>query len=70
MSLGKTIFTAAALFAALGGSTSAKAMAAQTILNVFYDPTREFYADYDAAFAKYWKVKAGHDVAVDLSNGG
>jgi len=70
MSLGKTMLTAAALFAVLGGLTSAKAVTAQTILNVSYDPTREFYADYDGAFAKYWKVKAGQDVAVNLSNGG
>jgi sulfate/thiosulfate transport system substrate-binding protein len=70
MSLGKTMFTAAALFAVLGGLTPAKVVAAQTILNVSYDPTREFYADYDAAFAKYWKVKAGQDVAVNLPNGG
>ncbi len=70
MSFGKTVFTFAALLAILGGLISAKAVAAQTILNVSYDPTREFYADYDAAFAKYWKAKAGQDVAVNLSNGG
>ncbi len=70
MSFGKTVFTVVALLAILGGLISAKAVAAQTILNVSYDPTREFYADYDAAFAKYWKVKAGQDVAVNLSNGG
>jgi sulfate/thiosulfate transport system substrate-binding protein len=64
------MFTAAVLLVLLGGLTSARAVAAQTILNVSYDPTREFYADYDAAFAKYWKVKAGQDVTVDLSNGG
>src|SRR5216684_6478295 len=70
MSFGKTVFTVVALLAILGGLISAKAVAAQTILNVSYDPTREFYADYDAAFAKYWKAKAGQDVAVNLSNGG
>src|SRR5437660_12558579 len=42
----------------------------QTILNVSYDPTREFYADYDAAFAKYWKQKSGDDLTINLSNGG
>ena len=26
-----------------------------TLLNVSYDPTRELYQDYNAAFAKYWK---------------
>ena len=38
-----------------------EARAQKTLLNVSYDPTREFYADYNAAFAKYWKVKAGQD---------
>ena len=31
--------------------------ASETILNVSYDPTREFYQDFDVAFAKYWKAK-------------
>jgi sulfate/thiosulfate-binding protein len=44
--------------------------AAQTILNVSYDPTREFYQDFDAAFAKYWKAKTGDDITVNVSNGG
>jgi sulfate transport system substrate-binding protein len=26
-----------------------------SLLNVSYDPTRELYADYNKAFAKYWK---------------
>ena len=40
------------------------------LLNVSYDPTREFYAAYNAAFAKYWKAKAGDDVVVNQSHGG
>ena len=44
--------------------------ASETILNVSYDPTREFYQDFDAAFAKYWKAKTGDDVTVNVSNGG
>src|SRR6202051_5102951 len=69
MSFGKIAFVVAALLTVLGRLTPAMA-AAQTILNVSYDPTREFYADYDAAFAKYWKAKTGQDVTVNLSNGG
>ena len=42
----------------------------QTILNVSYDPTREFYEDYNTAFVKYWKEKTGTDVTINLSNGG
>jgi len=41
-----------------------------TILNVSYDPTRELYQDYNAAFAKYWKVKTGQDVTIQQSHGG
>ncbi len=41
-----------------------------TILNVSYDPTRELYQSIDARFAKDWKAKTGHDVAVYQSNGG
>ena len=40
------------------------------ILNVSYDPTRELYQDFNAAFAKYWKAKSGVDVQVSQSHGG
>jgi sulfate/thiosulfate-binding protein len=41
-----------------------------TLLNVSYDPTRELYVDYNAAFAKYWKGKTGQDVKINQSHGG
>jgi len=41
-----------------------------TLLNVSYDPTRELYVDYNAAFTKYWKAKAGQDVTIKQSHGG
>jgi sulfate/thiosulfate-binding protein len=40
------------------------------LLNVSYDPTRELYQDYNAAFAKYWKTKTGDDVFISQSHGG
>jgi sulfate/thiosulfate-binding protein len=40
------------------------------LLNVSYDPTREFYQEYNAAFAKYWTAKTGDEVAVSQSHGG
>ena len=40
------------------------------LLNVSYDPTREFYVDYNVAFAKYWKAKTGDTVTVKQSHGG
>src|SRR2546428_8892071 len=41
-----------------------------TLLNVSYDPTRELYQEYNAAFAKYWKEKTGDSVTVNQSHGG
>ncbi len=41
-----------------------------TLLNVSYDPTRELYADYNAAFARYWQAKSGQKVAIEQSHGG
>jgi sulfate/thiosulfate-binding protein len=41
-----------------------------TLLNVSYDPTRELYVDFNAAFASYWKAKTGQQVHVDQSHGG
>ena len=41
-----------------------------TLLNVSYDSTRELYVEYNAAFAKHWKVTAGQDVTIKQSHGG
>ncbi len=41
-----------------------------TLLNVSYDPTRELYQDYNAAFAKHWKATQGQDVTFNQSHGG
>lgn len=43
---------------------------AATLLNVSYDPTREFYTEFNRAFAKHWKDKTGNDVTIDQSHGG
>jgi len=40
------------------------------LLNVSYDPTRELYQAFNAAFAKYWKGKTGQTVTVNQSHGG
>jgi sulfate/thiosulfate transport system substrate-binding protein len=42
----------------------------QNLLNVSYDPTRELYADYDAAFVKYWQAKSQQTVRIQQSHGG
>src|SRR3984885_8534641 len=41
-----------------------------TLLNVSYDPTRELYQDYNAAFATYWKTKTGQTVTIQQSHNG
>jgi sulfate/thiosulfate transport system substrate-binding protein len=41
-----------------------------SLLNVSYDPTREFYVEFNSAFAKHWKAKEGQDVTVRQSHGG
>ena len=41
-----------------------------TLLNASYSPTRELYAEYNAAFEKYWKAKSGETVHVSMSYGG
>jgi len=50
---------------------SAIALNAQTqLLNVSYDPTREFYEEYNRLFAQHWKATTGQDVVVNQSHGG
>jgi sulfate/thiosulfate transport system substrate-binding protein len=44
--------------------------AAVKLLNVSYDPTRELYQDFNAAFAADWKAKNGQEVTVEQSHGG
>jgi sulfate transport system substrate-binding protein len=41
-----------------------------TLLNVSYDPTREFYKEFNDAFAKEWLAKTGDNVTVKMSHGG
>jgi len=41
-----------------------------TLLNVSYDPTREFYREFNASFAADWKAKTGDKVTVQASHGG
>ena len=41
-----------------------------SLLNVSYDPTRELYQDFNAAFAKHWQAKTGDNVTIKQSHGG
>jgi sulfate transport system substrate-binding protein len=44
--------------------------AATTLLNVSYDPTREFYAEFNKVFARRWKERTGESVTIRASHGG
>jgi sulfate transport system substrate-binding protein len=61
--LAATCAVAATLVASVGAADV-------TLLNVSYDPTRELYQDFNAAFAKYWKAKTGEIVTIKQSHGG
>jgi sulfate/thiosulfate-binding protein len=65
MTLSLTLVLAVGL--ALTGSAPAREI---TLLNVSYDPTRELYQDFNAAFAGYWKAKTGDTVVFRQSHGG
>ena len=41
-----------------------------TLLNVSYDPTREFYQEFNKAFAEHWKQETGETVTIQQSHGG
>ncbi|WP_339352547.1 sulfate ABC transporter substrate-binding protein [Acinetobacter beijerinckii] len=62
----KTVIAAALLALGLNGV----AQAATTFLNVSYDPTREFYQEYNQAFGQYWKQRTGQEVDFKQSHGG
>ena len=55
---------------ALGASALSAARADVSLLNVSYDVTREFYKDYNAAFARHWKQTTGETVTINQSHGG
>jgi sulfate/thiosulfate-binding protein len=51
-------------------SSSKGAKSAIELTNVSYDPTRELYEEYNAAFTKYYKEETGQDVTIVQSHGG
>lgn len=64
-----TALTALPIFASFSPK-EAFAQSPATLLNVSYDPTRELYTEYNAAFIKHWKSKTGQDVSIKQSHGG
>ena len=66
----RTLIALSAASALTGLASSVFAKQAVSLLNVSYDPTRELYVEYNAAFAKHWKAKTGQDVTFKQSHGG
>lgn len=64
----KTWLTASLLTASL--IISSNVLAEKTLLNVSYDPTRELYQEFNAAFAKHWQAKNNEKVTIKQSHGG
>jgi sulfate/thiosulfate-binding protein len=58
------------LLIAFSAGLPGHARAETTLLNVSYDPTRELYQEFNAAFAKYWLAKTGEKVTINQSHGG
>ncbi|WP_186396129.1 sulfate ABC transporter substrate-binding protein [Stappia sp. TSB10GB4] len=46
------------------------AFAQQTLVNVSYDPTRELYRAFNAAFVAHWLEKTGEKVEITVTHGG
>lgn len=65
-----TRLTHTLLTLALTAGASSTALAQTTLLNASYDPTRELYQDFNAAFVKHWKSQGGETVIVQQSHGG
>jgi sulfate transport system substrate-binding protein len=66
LSIRKSLTAAAMTSLLLAGAAAAQT----TILNVSYDPTRELYKEFNAAFAEHWKAATGEEIAVQMSHGG
>ena len=64
----KTLLATALL--TVSGLAAAQAPAPVSLLNVSYDPTRELYVEFNAAFAKHWKAQTGQEVTIKQSHGG
>ena len=64
----RQLFTATLIALSLSSGTAVAADV--TLLNVSYDPTRELYQEFNAAFVKQYKAKAGKSVTIQQSHGG
>ncbi|WP_405120815.1 sulfate ABC transporter substrate-binding protein [Pseudomonas leptonychotis] len=69
MSIRRFAFAALASALTIAGAAGPVA-AAETLLNVSYDPTRELYSEFNAAFNKHWQAQGNEAVTIQQSHGG
>ncbi len=60
-------FALAALASAL---LAGPAVAAESLLNVSYDPTRELYVEFNQASNKHWQAQGHEPIQIQQSHGG
>ena len=65
-----SLFVRSALAMAMVIASAGAGLAQVKMLNVSYDPTREFYQEVNAAFAKQWQTQSGQTVSINQSHGG
>lgn len=70
MFIRRNLLFSAALAASAQFGGLGLAYAQQTIINVSYDPTRELYREFNAAFAEHWQTEKGETVRVQTTHGG
>jgi len=66
----RSILLGAAVASLVLAGGPSRTLADTTILNVSYDPTREFYQEFNEAFAAHWQQQTGEEVTIQQSHGG
>ena len=66
----RVVLASMAGWAVLSPWAASAQSAGKTLLNVSYDVSREFYKDYNAAFAAHWKKTTGVALTLNQSHGG
>jgi len=66
----RSFFAITVIAVAASGCNSSSPAGSIALLNVSYDPTREFYQDFNESFAAYYKQQTGQTVTIEPSHGG
>ncbi len=64
------VASVAAIGLVLGSSIATKAQAEVKLLNVSYDPTREFYREFNEVFSAFWVAQGNPAPVIETSHGG